>query len=108
MSIGYRKEGFDTHVVITNNGTVAFGTVPVSKHLQPGFYYFYADPKTTYLTSFDVDISTLTSSAPITLDFYVKDRKICTGQFTRSADGRSVWYVPFSNGGSRAFFLQTR
>ena len=105
MSIGYRKEGFDTHINISTGATVAFGPVPVSKHLQKGFYYFYADPETTYLTTFDVDISTLTSSAPITLDFYVKDRKMCTGTFTRSGDGGTVWYAPFLNGGSRAFFF---
>ena len=106
MSIGYRKEGFDTHINISTGATVAFGTVPVSKHLQQGFYYFYADPKTTYLTVVDVDISTLSpGGAAITLDFYVKDKKICTGEFTRSGDGGTVWYKAFSNAGTRSFYF---
>ena len=104
MSIGYRKEGFDTHINISTGGTAAYGLVPVSKHLLPGFDFFFADPETTYLSFVDVDISTLSpGGSAITVDFYVKDTKICTGNFTRSGDGRTVWYEAFENGGIHSF-----
>lgn len=107
MSIGYRKEGFDTHINMSTGGTAAYGPVPVSKHLLPGFDFFNADPETTYLSFVDVDISTLSpGGSAITVDFYVKDTKICTGKFTRSGDGGTVWYEPFKNGGTHAFFYK--
>ena len=106
MSIGYRKEGFDTHINISTGVTAAYGLVPVSKHLLPGFSYFRADPNTTYLSFVDVDVSTLSPGGPaITVDFYVKDTKICTGKFTRSGNGGTVWYEAFDKAGTGSFLF---
>ena len=100
MSIGYKKEGFDTHINISNSGTAAYGIVPISKHLPVGFGSFPKSSEEYYKSTVEVDASTLSPGASITLDFYVKDKKILTGTLTRSSGGDSLYYYPYLDGGS--------
>ena len=105
MSIGYRKEGFDTHIVVSNGQTGAFGIVPLSKHLPEGFKYFPKKDEEFYQTPMVIDISSLSNGGKITVDFFVNGNKICTGTFTRSGD--TGFYKPFQDGGSTSFHYST-
>lgn len=102
MSIGYKKEGFDTHIVVSNGQVGAYGIVQISKHLPVGFNYFPKNEEEFYKLPMEIDLSTLTTGGMITVDFYVKDSKICTGTFTR--DGDTVFYKQFSNSGTKSVF----
>lgn len=99
MSIGYRKEGFDTHINISTGGTAAFGIVPITVHLQKGFKSFTAYDEKWYQSYFDVDLSTMADGAKIYLDFYVKDKKIGTSNFQRY-NGTTLFYNRATSGSS--------
>ena len=103
MSIGYRKEGFDTHINISTGGTAAFGIVPITVHLQKGFNSFNAYDEKWYQSYFDVDLSTMADGTKIFLDFYVKDKKIGTSNFQRY-NGTTLYYNRATSGSTSTVY----
>lgn len=87
MSIGYRKEGFDTHVVLSTGQNIAFGIVPLTVHLQKGFNEFNAYNDKWFQMYFDVDLTSMADGTKIYIDFYVKDEKIGSANFQRNGNG---------------------
>lgn len=86
MSIGYRKEGFDTHIVVSNGITGAYGIVPISKHLPIGFGSFYPLSDEIYKSYIDINLTNMPNRSGVSVDFYVKDKKIATASFYRLDD----------------------
>ncbi len=101
MSIGYRKEGFDTHINFSSGGSVALGIVPVSVTLSTGFGELDLHRNPVYLNQFDVNLGTMPDGSSIVLDFYANDLKIGSSSFYRS--GSTVFYNRMSIPGQGSF-----
>lgn len=104
MSIGYRKEGFDTHITISTGGSAAFGIVPISVNLPVGFDSLTVNkqnPNPVYLTAMEVYLGDLADNTGRSLSFYIKDKKIGDSSFWRSGD--TIFYTRLSISGQSSF-----
>ena len=78
MSIGYKKEGFDTHITISSGGSAAFGIVPIYVNLSTGFGSLTVNKQNpVYLTRMEVFLGDLAVNSGRSLSFYIKDKNIC-------------------------------
>lgn len=99
MSIGYRKEGYDTVVEVKKNSAVvqniAYGVLPVDITLETGFNTFFIRKDSPLLNKMIIDTSTLTDGQSLTIVIKVQNngvyQTISTGTVTRSGN-----YTSFS------------
>lgn len=102
MSIGYKKEGFDTHINVSTGGTTAFGIVPISVNLSTGFGSISVNKQNpVYLARMEVFLGDLANNSGRSLGFYIKDTKIGESSFWRS--GNTIFYTRLSISGQSSF-----
>ena len=102
MSIGYRKEGYDTVVEVKKNNSVvqniAYGVIPVTINLPLGFNRYDIEQDSPLLSTMTFDTSTLASGETMNVDIKMQNmgEYITVGSGTLSRDGSTV-YINFKS-----------
>lgn len=97
MSIGYRKEGYDTVVEVKKNSAVvqniAYGILPVTINLPLGFNRYDIEEVSPLLSTMTFDTSSLASGETMNVDIKMQNmgEYITVGTGTLSRDGSTVF-----------------